>query len=61
VRIRRSFALFSSFRSSFSVAGGSLAKASSVGAKTVNGPSPFSVTPLQLELVFLPWRIESEL
>src|SRR5579864_2721144 len=37
-------ALFSGFRSDSSVPGGSLAKASSVGANTVNGPGPFNVS-----------------
>ena len=36
--------LFSGFSRSFTVPAGSLAKASSVGAKTVNGPLPFSVS-----------------
>ena len=39
-----SFALFSGFSRSSTVPAGSLAKASSVGAKTVNGPLPLSVS-----------------
>ena len=43
VRMLCSLALFSGLSKDSSVPGGSLAKASSVGAKTVNGPGPFSV------------------
>ena len=42
--MRCSFALFSGLSSVSSVPAGSLANASSVGAKTVNGPLPFSVS-----------------
>jgi hypothetical protein len=41
--MRRSFALFSGLSSVSSVPAGSFANASSVGAKTVNGPGPLSV------------------
>src|SRR6187399_1302994 len=41
--MRRSLALFSGLSSDSTVPAGSLAKASSVGANTVNGPAPFSV------------------
>src|SRR3954465_3350687 len=44
VRIAVSFSLFSGFSSVSTVPAGSLAKASSVGAKTVNGPGPLSVS-----------------
>ena len=42
-RISRSLSLFSGLRSSSTVPAGRYAKASSVGAKTVNGPFPLSV------------------
>ena len=44
VRIATSFSLFSGLSRSSTVPAGSLANASSVGAKTVNGPVPFSVS-----------------
>ena len=44
LRIATSFALFSGFKRLSTVPAGSLAKAASVGAKTVNGPGPFSVS-----------------
>ena len=39
-----SLALFSGFNSDSTVPAGSLANAASVGANTVNGPAPFSVS-----------------
>src|SRR6478672_4489615 len=42
--MRCSFGLFSGFSSASSVPAGSFANASSVGANTVNGPAPFSVS-----------------
>ncbi len=44
VRILVSLSLFSGLTRSSTVPAGSLAKASSLGAKTVNGPGPFSVS-----------------
>ena len=44
VRMSVSFALFSGLMSSSTVPAGSLAKAASVGAKTVNGPALFMVS-----------------
>ena len=45
VRIEVSLALFSGLTRLSTVPAGSLAKASSEGANTVNGPAPFSVSP----------------
>ena len=42
--MRCSFALFSGLSSDSTVPAGSLANAASVGANTVNGPAPFSVS-----------------
>src|SRR5436190_19231164 len=44
VRTATSFSLFSGLRRYSTVPAGSLANASSVGANTVNGPAPFSVS-----------------
>src|ERR1700722_3457179 len=46
-----SLALFSGLRRSSMVPGGSLAKAASVGAKTVNGPAPLSVSTSPAALI----------